>query len=69
MLGREVREFRRELNDDLQPGVNRLVLFGVAIMALVQFSDPATLVSLLVALAAVQFVIGNFLDPYVMAIR
>lgn len=37
-----------------------------AIMALVQFSDPATLVSLLVALAAAQFVIGNFLDPWVM---
>src|SRR5207244_10444666 len=26
----EVREFRRELNDDLQPGVNRLVRVSVA---------------------------------------
>src|SRR4029450_14152533 len=26
----EIREFRRELNDDLQPGVNRLVRVSVA---------------------------------------
>jgi predicted PurR-regulated permease PerM len=37
-----------------------------AIMALVQFTDPATLLSLLAALAAAQFAIGNFLDPWVM---
>jgi len=41
------------------------VLFP-AIMAIVQFNDPAMLFSLLMALAATQFVIGNFLDPYVM---
>jgi predicted PurR-regulated permease PerM len=41
------------------------VLFPI-IMALVQFSDPAPIVWLLAALVAVQFVIGNFLDPYVM---
>jgi AI-2 transport protein TqsA len=41
------------------------VLFP-AIMAVVQFNDPAVLFSLLMALAATQFLIGNFLDPYVM---
>ena len=41
------------------------VLFP-AIMALVQFGDAATLLSLLVALTVVQFLIGNFLDPWVM---
>lgn len=41
------------------------VLFP-AIMAIVQFTDVATLLSLLVALTAVQFLIGNFLDPWVM---
>jgi predicted PurR-regulated permease PerM len=37
-----------------------------AIMAVVQFNDPAVLLSLLMALTAAQFLIGNFLDPYVM---
>jgi predicted PurR-regulated permease PerM len=37
-----------------------------AILAIVQFDDPAVLLSLLMALAAAQFLIGNFLDPYVM---
>ena len=41
------------------------VLFPI-IMALVQFADPAPIVWLLAALVAAQFVIGNFLDPYVM---
>ena len=41
------------------------VLFP-AIMAVVQFNDPAVLLSLLLALTAAQFLIGNFLDPYVM---
>jgi AI-2 transport protein TqsA len=41
------------------------VLFP-AVMAIVQFEDPAVLLSLLMALAAAQFLIGNFLDPYVM---
>jgi predicted PurR-regulated permease PerM len=41
------------------------VLFP-AIMAIVQFNDPAVLLSLLMALAAAQFLIGNFLDPHVM---
>ena len=41
------------------------VLFPI-IMALVQFADLTAIVWLLAALVAVQFVIGNFLDPYVM---
>ena len=36
------------------------------LMAIVQFADPATILSLLLALSALQFAIGNFLDPYVM---
>ena len=41
------------------------VVFPV-LMTIVQFGDFATILSLLLALTAVQFVIGNFLDPYVM---
>jgi len=41
------------------------VLFPVT-LGIVQFGDAGTVVSLLLALAAVQFVIGNFLDPYLM---
>jgi predicted PurR-regulated permease PerM len=41
------------------------VLFPL-IMAIVQFNDPAILFSLFMALTVTQFVIGNFLDPYVM---
>lgn len=41
------------------------VLFP-AVMAIVQFNDAATIASLLMALALAQFLIGNFLDPYVM---
>lgn len=41
------------------------VLFP-AILAVMQFSDPATLLSLLVGLVVTQFLIGNFLDPWVM---
>jgi predicted PurR-regulated permease PerM len=41
------------------------VLFPT-VMAIVQFADPILILSLLAALAAVQFVIGNFLDPYMM---
>jgi AI-2 transport protein TqsA len=36
------------------------------LMAVVQFQDPGMILTLLLALTAVQFVIGNFLDPYVM---
>jgi len=36
------------------------------LMAVVQFGDLGTALALLAALAAVQFVIGNFIDPYVM---
>ena len=36
------------------------------LMAIVQFADPGTILSLLLALSALQFAIGNFLDPYVM---
>ncbi len=41
------------------------VLFPVA-LAVAQFGDFGTVLSLLLALTAVQFVIGNFLDPYLM---
>lgn len=41
------------------------VLFP-AIMAIVQFVDPGLVFSLVLALTVVQFLIGNFLDPYVM---
>jgi AI-2 transport protein TqsA len=41
------------------------VVFPV-LMAVVQFGDLATILTLLLALTALQFVIGNFLDPYVM---
>jgi AI-2 transport protein TqsA len=41
------------------------VVFPV-LMAIVQFGDLATILTLLLALTAVQFAIGNFLDPYVM---
>lgn len=36
------------------------------LMALVQYPELGTILSLVLALTAVQFVIGNFLDPYVM---
>ena len=36
------------------------------LMALVQFQELGPILSLVLALTAVQFVIGNFLDPYVM---
>lgn len=35
-------------------------------MAVVQFGDLGSVLALLAALAVVQFVIGNFIDPYVM---
>ena len=37
------------------------------LMALAQFGEPGTALALLAALTAAQFVIGNFLDPYVMS--
>jgi predicted PurR-regulated permease PerM len=36
------------------------------LMAVVQFGEPGPILTLLLALTAAQFVIGNFLDPYVM---
>jgi predicted PurR-regulated permease PerM len=42
------------------------VVFPV-LMAIVQFEDPGTVLTVLVSLTALQFAIGNFLDPYVMA--
>jgi AI-2 transport protein TqsA len=36
------------------------------LMAVVQFQEPGSILTLLLALTAVQFAIGNFLDPYVM---
>ena len=44
-------------------------VLGVALpvlMTIVQFEDLGVILSMLLALTAVQFVIGNFLDPYVM---
>lgn len=41
------------------------VLFPVA-WAIVQFGDPGTVITLLLLLTAAQFVIGNFLDPFLM---
>jgi len=44
-------------------------VLGVAfpvLMTIVQFEDPALILWVLLALTAVQFAIGNFLDPYVM---
>jgi AI-2 transport protein TqsA len=42
---------------------------GVAfpvLMAVVQFGDPAVVLAVLAVLTVIQFVIGNFLDPYLM---
>lgn len=36
------------------------------VMAIVQFEDLGAILSIVFALTAVQFVIGNFLDPYIM---
>jgi predicted PurR-regulated permease PerM len=36
------------------------------LMAVVQFQEPGLVLTLLLALTAAQFAIGNFLDPYVM---
>ena len=41
------------------------VVFPV-LMAVVQFDDLGTILTLLASLTALQFAIGNFLDPYVM---
>jgi AI-2 transport protein TqsA len=41
------------------------VLFPV-IMAIIQFEDPNVILSLLLGLVLVQFLIGNFVDPYIM---
>lgn len=41
------------------------VLFPV-VMSVVQFENQATVLGLLMALTVAQFVIGNFIDPYVM---
>ena len=41
------------------------VLFPVT-MAIVQFADVNTVLMLLLALTVIQFVIGNFLDPYLL---
>jgi predicted PurR-regulated permease PerM len=37
------------------------------LMTIVQFEDLGVILSMLLALTAVQFAIGNFLDPYVMS--
>jgi AI-2 transport protein TqsA len=41
------------------------VLFPV-VLAVAQFGDAGTVISLLLALTVAQFAIGNFLDPYLM---
>jgi len=37
-----------------------------ALVAVVQYQELGPILTLVLALSAVQFVIGNFLDPYVM---
>jgi predicted PurR-regulated permease PerM len=41
------------------------VVFPV-LMAIVQFDDAGTILTILLSLATLQFAIGNFLDPYMM---
>ena len=41
------------------------VVFPV-LMTIVQFEDPGVVLTMLLTLTALQFAIGNFLDPYVM---
>jgi len=36
------------------------------LMTIVQFEDLGTVLTMLLSLSALQFAIGNFLDPYVM---
>jgi AI-2 transport protein TqsA len=43
-----------------------LGVFFPVIMAIIQFEDASVILSVLLALVLVQFLIGNFLDPYVM---
>jgi AI-2 transport protein TqsA len=43
-----------------------LGVFFPVLMTIVQFEDLGTILTMLLALTVVQFVIGNFLDPYVM---
>jgi predicted PurR-regulated permease PerM len=43
-----------------------LGVFFPVVMTIVQFEDLGTILTMLLALSAVQFVIGNFIDPYVM---
>lgn len=41
-------------------------IFFPVVMSIVQFNDPNMILSVLLTLTVVQFLIGNFLDPYVM---
>jgi predicted PurR-regulated permease PerM len=43
-----------------------LGIFFPVVMSIVQFDDPNMIFSLMLALTIAQFLIGNFLDPYVM---
>ena len=43
-----------------------LGVFLPVVMAIVQFHDPNMIFSVLLTLTIVQFLIGNFLDPYIM---
>jgi AI-2 transport protein TqsA len=43
-----------------------LGVFFPVLMTVVQFEDLGTILTMLLGLSAVQFVIGNFIDPYVM---
>lgn len=43
-----------------------LSVFLPILMAIVQFGDAGTILALALALVVVQFVIGNFLDPYLL---
>ena len=43
-----------------------LGIFFPVVLAIIQFNDPSMIITVLLALTVAQFLIGNFLDPYVM---
>ena len=43
-----------------------LGIFFPVILAIIQFNDPGMIITVLLSLTVAQFLIGNFLDPYVM---
>jgi predicted PurR-regulated permease PerM len=43
-----------------------LGIFFPVVLAIIQFNDPGMIITVLLSLTVAQFLIGNFLDPYVM---